>query len=76
MTKVSVQFSKQNRKYIITYCNTARFGLSHVHRAQKFGRVVFELCKWTDKQTDRQTYSSQHFAPLHLHIALHMHLAL
>jgi len=30
----------------------------------KFGRAVFELCERTDRQTDKQTCSSQHFAPL------------
>ena len=29
----------------------------------KFGCVVFELCERTDRQTDRQTHSSQCFAP-------------
>jgi len=33
----------------------------------KFGQVVFDLCERTDKQrggqTDKQTYSSQYFAP-------------
>jgi len=63
---VSVQLSKQNQKYI-TYCNSARRGLSHVQRAQKFGHVVFELCrpKWTDRQTDRQTYTHTHHSTLH-----------
>jgi len=30
----------------------------------KFGRVVFEVPEWTDRQTDTQTHSSQYFAPL------------
>jgi len=30
----------------------------------KFGRTVFELCEQTDRQTDKQTYSSQIFATL------------
>jgi len=30
----------------------------------KFGRVVFELFKQTEKRTTKQTYSSEYFAPL------------
>jgi len=33
-------------------------------KSVKIGYVVIELCERTDKQTDRQTYSSQHFAAL------------
>jgi len=29
----------------------------------KFGRVVFEICERTDRQTDKQTYSSLYVAP-------------
>jgi len=39
--------------------------IGNVHRnLVKFVRVVFELCEQTDRQTDRQTYPSQYFAPL------------
>ena len=46
----------QNRKYI-TYRNAARKGPRRGHgnmhkNLVKFGRVVFELCDRTDKQTD------------------------
>ena len=30
----------------------------------KFGRVVFELCERTDRQTNKQTNSSQYLAHL------------
>ena len=55
----------QNRKYT-TYRNAVRKraeSRNHRQHAQilvKFGQVVFEFCE----QTDKQTYSSQHFAPL------------
>jgi len=51
--------------------NAAREGPSHRQQTQKlvkFSRVVFELCKQTEwqtsRQTNKQTYSSQYFAPL------------
>jgi len=54
----------QNREYM-SCRNAIRWGPSHGHRRYdknlvKFGRVVYELCK----RTDRQTNWSQHFAPL------------
>jgi len=42
-------------------CNAAKGGSSHSHKKHvqklvKFSRVVFELCEWTDKQTNRHTH--------------------
>jgi len=37
--------------------------VSNVHKSLvKFGRVAFELCEQTDRQTDKPTYSLQYFA--------------
>ena len=59
--------SSINQKYI-TCCKAVRGRPSHGHRqhAQEIGAVQpFELCKQTDRQTDKQmTYSSQCFARL------------
>ena len=61
----------QNRNYI-TYPNAVRLGPSHGYRQHaqklvKFGRVVFEFCERTDRQTGKQTdilNSPQYFASL------------
>jgi len=57
----------RNRKYV-TYRNAVR-GPSHGYGqyGQKIwwnSAVVFELCEQIDRQTDKQTNSSQYFAPL------------
>jgi len=56
-----------NRKHI-TYCIFVRKrSIRQVTRSEdfvKFGRVIFEIYERTGRQTHRQTYRSQHFAPL------------
>jgi len=55
--------SSTNRKYL-----TAQFHQWQTKpRATCTNNLVksdYELCEWTDKRTDRQTYSSQYFVPL------------
>jgi len=55
----------QNRKYI-TYRNAVRRGLNHDHRhhAHKIGwSSAMRFLRYANGQTDRQSYSSQYFAP-------------
>jgi len=62
----------QNRKYITyRYCIAARGGSSHGHRRHTQevwwfggGRVVSEICKRTDRQTDKHKNSSQYSDPV------------
>ena len=48
----------QNLKYVM-HCRQRRTEpqpqLTRTEIFIKFGRVVFEICEWTDRQTDRQT---------------------
>jgi len=54
----------QNLKYVM-HCRQRRTEpqpqLTRTEIFIKFGRVVFEICEWTDRQTDRQTCSLQYF---------------
>jgi len=52
----------QNRKYI-TYSQRRQRRTNYTHRlcnmhkkCGKFGFLVFEICKWTDRQTDKHTH--------------------
>jgi len=38
--------------------------IGNIHKNVTFGCVVLELCKQTKRQPNKQTYSSQYFAPL------------
>jgi len=54
--------TKSEEQYIAILSEKGRAtvtGIMH-KKLMKFGHVVFELCKWTD----RQAYLSQYFAPL------------
>jgi len=59
----------QKWNYIV-YCNAISGELRPDYRQHawrnlvKYGCVVFNLCKWTDKQTNEQTYLPQYFATL------------
>ena len=51
----------------MNYYNAPRRGLNQSQATLQqnlliFGRVVLEICVWTDRQTDSQTRSSQYYA--------------
>jgi len=46
----------------------------NMQKLLEFGRTVFELCEWTDRQTDKPTYSLQYFATVLGEVNIHIGL--